>query len=164
MAATPAVKTAQAVQRHQWSGLNRLEIGRYAEYYVKLELAMLRFDIYTPELDQRGIDFVVRTPKHVYYDIQVKSVRKGSSYVFMRESKFEIRKTSLVAVALFENGHEPDLYLIPSLSWKKPDGVVFVYRPYDKGQKSPPEYGLNASTKNLPSLAPFRFQATAAKL
>jgi hypothetical protein len=53
--------------------------------------------------------------------------------------------------------HEPNLFLIPSMKWKKPDGVL-VDRDYaGEGQISPPEYGINVSKKGLKALEQFRF-------
>ena len=52
----------------------------------------------------------------------------------------------------FQDGKLPDVYLIPTLEWKNPNGVL-VDREYDKpGQKSKPEWGINVSAKNLPAL------------
>jgi len=45
----------------EWSKLNHLQLGRYAEYYAKMELASYQFDIYTSEVDDHGIDFVAKT-------------------------------------------------------------------------------------------------------
>ena len=47
-------------KRYDWARLNHLQVGRYAEYLAKMEFAMFGFDIYTTEVDDKGIDFVVR--------------------------------------------------------------------------------------------------------
>lgn len=44
-----------------WSKLNSLQLGRYAEYYSKMEFASYGFEVYTSELDDHGIDFIVKT-------------------------------------------------------------------------------------------------------
>jgi hypothetical protein len=141
-------------QRFQWSNLNHLQIGRYAEYFFKMEFVQFGFDVYGAEVDDRGIDFVLRLEPDRYWDVQVKSLR-GSGYVFFQKSKFRIRPNLLVALALFENGREPDLFLIPASRWLTPDSV-FVDRQYE-GLKSPPEYGINVSSRNAQALAEFRF-------
>ena len=38
-----------------WSRLSRLQIGRYAEYYAKMEFASYGFDVYTSEVDDYGV-------------------------------------------------------------------------------------------------------------
>jgi len=75
-----------------WDKLNHLQIGRYAEYLIKMELTAYGCDVYTSEVDDRGIDFVVRKDSNTYYDIQVKSLRmKSSNYVFILKEKFILR-------------------------------------------------------------------------
>jgi hypothetical protein len=73
------------MERFAWSKLNGLQIGKYAEYYVKMEFTQHGFDVYSSEVDDRGIDFVVRKERRRnlanYYDVQVKSLREGG-YVF----------------------------------------------------------------------------------
>lgn len=50
----------------------------------------------------------------------------------------------------------PALYLVPSISWLKPN-ALFVSRDYE-GKKSEPEWGLNLSRRNLYLLDPFAFE------
>ena len=75
--------------RFTWSRLNSHQVGRFAEYFVKMEFALYGFEIFTSEVDDRGIDFVVRHGQSPFYEIQVKSVRT-SNYVFMQKSKFPL--------------------------------------------------------------------------
>ena len=141
--------------RYEWGRLNHMQIGRYAEYFTKMHLVLLGLDVYSSEVDDRGIDFVVRQEPGRYWDVQVKSVRK-LNYVFVRKDVFRLRENLLLALVLFEEDREPDLYLIPASRWEEPDGL-FVDRAYD-GKASKPEYGLNLSRKRLAELDPFRFE------
>lgn len=141
--------------RHIWSHLNHLQIGRYAEYYTKMQFVLIGLDVYGAEVDDHGIDFVVRQEPDRYWDVQVKSARK-LNYVFMRKEVFRIRPNLLLALTLFEDGREPDQYLIPATRWAEPDRL-FVDRDYE-GSASRPEYGLNLSRKRLPELEAFSFE------
>lgn len=150
------------MERYKWSRLSPLQLGRYAEYLVKMEFTLYGFDVYTAEVDDKGIDFVVRKEhqndkgeiEYRYYDVQVKSVR-GLNYIFFLKSKFPLRDNLLAAVPLFREGELPEIYLIPSTAWNQPNGL-FVGRNYE-GLKSKPEWGLNLSQKNLPLLALYKF-------
>jgi len=64
------------VSTYTWSAISPLHLGRYAEYFVKMECARAGLDVYSSEVDDRGIDFVIRRDVDRYYDIQVKSVRR----------------------------------------------------------------------------------------
>jgi hypothetical protein len=55
--------------RYSWNALNRQQIGAFAEYFVKMELTMLGFQVYSTEVDDRGIDFVVRYEKGPFLSI-----------------------------------------------------------------------------------------------
>lgn len=147
--------------KYLWSRLNRGQLGRYAEYYVKMEFVLHGCDVYSAEVDCRGIDFIIRTPANRHFDIQVKSSCKGS-YVFFPKHNFKPRGNLLAAVVLFQEGGQPGLYLIPSTVWKNPN-ALYVDRNYE-GKKSKPEYGLILSGKNRPSLGKYSFDKTVLKI
>lgn len=142
-----------------WSKLNKLQLGRYAEYYAKMEFASYGCYVYTSEVDDHGIDFVVKDhPEGQYYEIQVKSIRKTQEggYVFIPKDKMKTAPNRLVFLLLFEDGKLPECYIIPSLAWNTP-GPLLVSRDYGgEGQTSKPEWGINLSRKNMPLLMKFR--------
>lgn len=55
--------------------LNHLQVGRYAEYLAKMEFTLDGFDVYTAEVDDKGIDLVVRNECRKFHEAQVKAVR-----------------------------------------------------------------------------------------
>jgi hypothetical protein len=142
------------VEKYIWSRLNHLQLGRYAEYFAKMEFTMYGFDVYSSEVDDRGIDFILRKSNDQYYDVQVKSIR-GLNYIFFPKHKFQLRENLYAAVVIFLDGQPPQLYLIPSKVWENPN-PLFVSRDYE-GKKSTPEWGLNLSQKNMPLLQPYAF-------
>jgi hypothetical protein len=141
-----------------WSKLSSLQLGRYAEYFAKMEFASYGLEVYTTEVDDHGVDFIVKDKNGRFCEIQVKSLR-GKGYVFMPKSKFDINNKNLyLTLLVFENGKLPDIFLIPAEAWRVPN-EVFVDRNYDKpGQKSAPEYGINISHKNYDILEIFKFE------
>ena len=118
------------------------------------------FDVFSPEVDDKGIDLVLRVDGDAprYYDVQVKTVRSRNTYVFMRKDKFRLTPNLLLALFILHAGREPDMYLIPASAWRdaKPP---FADRPYD-GKKSAPEYGLTVSPSTMVALEPFRFSGS----
>ena len=141
-----------------WSKLNRMQLGRYAEYYAKMEFASYGYEVYTSEVDDRGIDFVVKNPKdRDYYEIQVKAIR-NSGYVFMKKEYMPISNNRLICLLLFADEHLPNVYIIPSTTWLMPN-ALFVEHNYEKDdQVSAPEWGMNLSKKNIPLLESYRSQ------
>jgi hypothetical protein len=153
------------MEKYDWGKLTHLQLGRYAEYFVKMEFTRHGFDVYTAEVDDKGINFVIRKERKdadgatniEYRDVQVKSVGR-LNYVFIGKDKLTLRENPLVAVALFENGELPNLYLIPATKWQQHD-ALFVDRDYE-GLKSKPEWGLNLSRRNLKLLEQYKFDRT----
>ena len=143
--------------RYNWKPLNNQQVGSYVEYFVKMELTMYGFEVYTTEVDDRGIDFVARRGRGPFIEVQVKSLRKYG-YVFMQKTRFELREHVYLALALMLEGELPRLYLIPATTWLVPN-EVFVDRTYD-GLKSKPEWGINISGKNMPAIEQFSFETT----
>jgi hypothetical protein len=135
-----------------WERLKPLQLGRYAEYYAKMEFASYGFEIYTSEVDDHGIDFIAKKGQTDYYDVQVKSVR-GYNYIFFQKDKFILRPNLLAVILVFFPKEAPKIYLIPSTSWSNPNALL-VSRDYE-GKKSNPEWGLNLSTKNKELLNEF---------
>ena len=144
------------MERYNWAQLTPLQIGRYAEYFVKMEFTLFGFDVYSAEIDDKGIDFVVRKDPDRYYDVQVKSAR-AFNYIFFPKHKFALRKNLLAAVVLFSPARPPQAYLIPSLAWQAPS-TLLRDREYF-GKQSKPEWGLNLSAKNLALLSAFSFES-----
>ena len=138
----------------EWGHLSNLQLGRYAEYFVKMEFTLAGFDVYTTEVDDKGIDFIIRKNEDSYYDIQVKSVR-GLNDIFFRKDKFKLRENLIATIVLFFENNSPKIYLIPSTVWSNPNRL-FVSRDYI-GKKSKPEWGLNLSKRNLPLLDQYEF-------
>lgn len=143
----------------KWSILNRQQLGRYAEYYAKMEFSSYGFDVYTSEVDDHGVDFVAKPPNsHNFYEIQVKSVR-DFGYVYITKEKMPLSSNRIVCYLHFIDGQLPDVYIIPSTAWLAPNAVL-VDRKYDKeGQTSLPEWGINISKKNLALLDPYKSES-----
>lgn len=153
---------ADSVERYAWSRLNHLQVGRYAEYFVKMEFTLFGFQVYTSEVDDHGIDFVTSKDSSRFYQVQVKSIR-GLNYIFFPKRHFALRDTLLAAVVVFHEGKSPELYLIPALAWNAPNALL-VSRDYEGSSKSNPEWGLNLSSRNQGLLNKFAFERVVSTL
>lgn len=136
-------------------------MGAFAEYFVKVELTLYGFQVYTTEVDDRGIDFVTRYGDGPFIQIQVKSLR-SPGYAFMQKVKFVPSESLYLALGLLFESKAPVLYLIPSTMWSSPGGI-FADRNYE-GRASDPEWGLNISMRNMASLVPYLFETTVESL
>lgn len=154
LALHPNVMPNKEIMRYNWKVLNRQQVGAFSEYSVKMELTMFGFQVYSTEVDDRGIDFIVRYENGPFLSIQVKSIRE-KGYVFMQKEKFELSADLYLALAILNEGAEPRLFLIPSEAWKEPNALL-VDRDYI-GKKSKPEWGVNLSKKNMVSLEEYAF-------
>lgn len=139
-----------------WSQLNRMQLGRYAEYYAKMEFSSYGFEVYGSEVDDRGIDFVVRNPKDkLFYEVQVKSIR-NTGYVFMKKEHMMLSANRLICLLIFSENSLPEVFIIPAKAWLTPDSLLVEHNYEKAGQKSAPEWGINLSKKNMPLLECFR--------
>ncbi len=86
-----------------WSRLNHLQIGKYAEYLCKLEFISYGLDVYAPEIDDHGVDFVIKTNGSQFYEVQVKSMFK-TNYAFISKEKIIIDDRHLVCLVKFFDG------------------------------------------------------------
>jgi hypothetical protein len=136
-----------------WSKLNRIELGRIGKSYAEKEFASYGFTIESSADANRGNDFGVNN-RSGRYDVKVRSVR-GYKYIFFQKDKFLLRSTLLAVVLIFFQKQSPEIYLIPSLAWEKPNGLLVSYDYI--GKKSEPEWGINFSGRSLPLLEQYRF-------
>lgn len=142
-----------------WSELTGLQLGRYAEYYAKMEFTSYGFEVYTSEVDDHGVDFVAKAPNGSgFYEVQVKSVR-DYKYTSVQKSKMpRLVGNRLVCYMHFVDGKLPDVFIIPATAWTEPNAVL-VNRGYDKpGQKSKAEWGINISRKNYRLLDKYKIE------
>lgn len=140
----------------KWSKLNHLQLGRYAEYYAKMEFTSYGLDVYTSEVDDHGIDFIAKTKDGKFLELQVKAIRL-TNYVFMRKDKWNIDDNNTYLILLiFEDEHMPVVYMIPANAWKVPNELL-CDKDYE-GLKSKPEYGINISRKNMPLLLDYEIE------
>lgn len=142
------------MEEFKWSQLNSRQLGRYAEYFVKMQFTLHGIDIYTPEIDDKGIDLIARTGPSKYLEIQVKSLYKSANAYFDKAT-FDIKQPNLlVALVRFVEGQAPILYLLHSRLWGT-DTPSSLFVGYDRKNYS--EWGIQLSPKKLPLLAPYLF-------
>ena len=92
-----------------WSKLSPLQLGRYAEYYAKMEFASYGFEVYTSEVDDHGVDFIAKNPYNKqFYEVQVKSMR-NTGYVFVQKEKIELQENWLLCLMRFVDGALPEV-------------------------------------------------------
>lgn len=73
-----------------WRKLSEQQLGAYAEYFVKMQFTRHGFSVYSPEIDDRSVDFVVTTPSaERFYRVQVKSMR-GPGYDLQLKNLHEV--------------------------------------------------------------------------
>jgi hypothetical protein len=87
------------MERNSWKRLHPLQVGRFSEYFVKMEFALYGFQVFTAEVDDRGIDFVVRYDSGPFFEIQVKSIR-GLNYIFFQKDKFPLCADRIAAIVI----------------------------------------------------------------
>ena len=136
-----------------WSRLDKstVAVGQFGEFYAKTVLASYGLDVYGSEVDDHGVDLIVKTKGGRYLEFQVKTVR-GMQYVYMRQAGFSReRETLFLLLQILFDGELPRQYIIPASVWREPNEVFVARDGYEK-----PEYGVNLSKKNLPALEPYR--------
>jgi hypothetical protein len=79
--------------------------------------------------------------------------------VFIEKDKFTLRDRLYLAFVFFPEGRPPDIFLIPSIAWKRPSAPL-VSRDYGPGRTSAPEWGIAISAKYLQLLEPYRFDSS----
>jgi len=130
----------------EWSKLNSLQLGAFAEAYAKAVFQSKGFSTYSSDVDDRGVDFLAESQSGAILKVQVKSIR-GNGYVFMTKEHFKPEQNYVLCLLRFGSTESPDVFIIPSKAWMSPNALL-VSRDYGEGMKSRPEWGVNISRKN----------------
>jgi hypothetical protein len=138
----------------RWGHMSKMQTGRYGEMAAMMAFIAHGFDVYSTEVDERGVDFICRRPDGSFYEVQVKTLR-ALDYAFMRKAVFPLRDSMVLCLVLLLDGEAPALYLIPSMAWATPDAML-VDRDYE-GLKSAPEYGISLTKRNMALLEQYEF-------
>lgn len=141
-----------------WSNLSSQQIGRYAEYYAKMEFTSYGWEVYTSEVDDHGVDFVAKSIKtNQFYEVQVKAARKPQQ-IFIPKTKMPKQSlpNRLVCFLWFKDGALPDFYVIPGTAWLTPNAGIASYDYGKPGQKSEAEWSINVREKNREFFEPYR--------
>lgn len=147
---------------HFFVELTRQQKGRIAEELAKVKFLSWGFEVYVPEVDERGIDLIVRHPATgCFYEVQVKGATNNNYLCFKKASvNSETKDKRLVCYVRLDDEPEQAFFLIPLSAWDGSNPLFPVYE-YDKeGCSSAPEYGISVSKKNTHFLAPYRFDKT----
>ena len=84
-----------------------------------------------PKLMIMGSILLRKAKMGVFYEVQVKSVRKNN-YTFILQNKIKLDDTHLICYIRFVDGKAPECFVIPATVFKKPDGTLFTCRDYIK--------------------------------
>ncbi|TWT51304.1 hypothetical protein Pla22_40810 [Rubripirellula amarantea] len=105
--------------RTSYAHLNTIQKGCFAEAYSKMAFTLEGFEVYDSEYDDRGIDFVCRSPGGVFYSVQVKATDTTSNQTnpFIFESKFQKTSDFLMCAVRLAEGFRPSIYLARGSDW-----------------------------------------------
>ncbi len=103
----------------EWKKLNREQLGKFGEYFAKMVFTSYGWYVYTTEVDDHGIDFVVKTPNDKeYFDVQVKSVTAGKDTLNIKEHKMIVDDRHLICYLRFTEGELPNVYVFRTKEWE----------------------------------------------
>lgn len=135
----------------EWNALNREQLGRFGECFAKMVFTSYGWYVYTTEVDDHGIDFVVKTPDDKeYFDVQVKSVTAGKDTLNIKKDKMIVDSRHLICYLRFSEGELPDVYVFRTCAWENPRyRQILGMNDYSSPKtSSAPEYNVKFSKKN----------------
>lgn len=132
--------------------------GRIAELIAKAHFLSWGFEVYEPEVDNRGADFIARrTNTDSTYWVQVKSTTKSNRANIVINSFKQLNKDKFyIYYVRFNKQDDEGLFLIPVTAWKKENRALVIRNYKSKKTKSAPELGINDSNKNYHLLEQYR--------
>ena len=145
--------------RYAWSRLNRQQKGTYGEYVAKMEFVMYGYLVFSAEIDDRGVNFVVRNEAGSHFDIQVKTIT-GWNYTYIYESKFS--EDLWICPVVLTEGNQPTLYIFSGRDWNPDESGLLQRHHYRKSKEA--EYGIHATKTRAPAMERFAFDRSVERL
>ncbi len=136
----------------RWSSLSRLQRGNFAETFAKISFMMEQYEVFSTDVDEKGVDFVAKSLDGKYYEVQVKSVI-DRNYTFVVEDKFF--EELLICLILFEDNTFPKIYLFKKKDWNDENYSLLRLNKFDNATQK--EYGFHLSKKYDAILEQFKF-------
>ena len=120
---------------------------------------MYGYLVFSAEIDDRCVDFVVRNDAGRHFDVQVKTVT-DKNYTFVCESKCS-EDLWICLVVLTESDH-PTLYLFSGRDWNSDTSGLLQHHHYPKSKEA--EYGIHAAKTRARAMKPFAFDQSVERL
>ena len=120
---------------------------------------MYGYLVFGAEIDDRGVDFVVRNEFGRHFDVQVKTVT-GRNYTYIYESKFS--ENLWICLVILTDGHHPTLYLLSGADWESDTSGLLQHHHYPKSRE--PEYGIHATKKRASAMEQYAFDRSVERL
>ena len=145
--------------RYAWLHLNRQQKGTYGEYIAKMEFVMYGYLVFGAEIDDRGVDFVIKNNAGKHFDVQVKTVTK-SNYTYIKESKFS--EELWICLVVLNEGEQPKIYLLSGRDWDSDTKGLLQRHCFPNANE--PEYGIHLAKKRMPLPERFEFDRSVERL
>ncbi len=149
--------------RFLWSRLTPETLGQYAEHCAKLRFIECGLDPFSAGPNDRAIDCFIRYAPGRCLEVCVKasrnrdrvSIEKASLGANPERVAARLRHAFCVAFFLFEEGREPEMYLIPGDAWLDPNPCLVDNNDAEDGFG--PRFEINPLEKYEAILNEYRF-------
>jgi hypothetical protein len=149
--------------RFLWSRLTPSTLSQYAEHWAKLRFMECGVDAFSAGPNDRAINCLVRYAPGRCLEVCVIATRNRSR-VFIEKALLganperiaaRLRQAFCVAFFLFEDGREPEMYLIPGDAWLEPNPCLVDNN--DAEDELGPRFEINPEEKYEAILNKYRF-------
>ena len=120
---------------------------------------MYGYLVFSAEIDDRGVDFVVRNDAGRHFDVQVKTVTCWK-YTYITESKFS--ESLWICLVVLAEGVHPTLYLFSGRDWDLDTSGLLRRNHFPNAKEA--EYGIHIAKKRVSVMKQFAFDQSVEKL
>ena len=120
---------------------------------------MYGYLVFSAEIDDRGVDFVVRNEAGKHFDIQVKTVT-DRNFTYITESKFS--ESLWVCLVVLTEGKLQTLYLFSGRDWSSDTRGLLRRHHFPKSREA--DYGIHIAKKRMLIMEQFAFNRSVERL
>lgn len=135
------------------------KIYKYAQHFAKLEFMKAHLEVLQNESANKGIEFIVKNKLGNYHEIYLQPINleKDRGVKIPKEDLGELKESLWIALVLLMKETEPVLYLIPSITFTKPDNYIFFENEQGERFSYLSNWEIKVFTKAIPELSKYEF-------
>ncbi|MEM7549491.1 MAG: hypothetical protein AAF363_07450 [Bacteroidota bacterium] len=142
------------------------DLRKQVEQFVKQELMKAGLEVFASESENRGVDFIIKTPSGKYHELFLQPINLDftRSVKIPKNDLGELKDNLWIVLVFVMKGMEPVLHLIASKVLQSPDNYIFFEHEQGERFKHLSNWEIKVFQKGIGELSKYSLTSMISKL